>query len=277
MPRKARNAARVSIALVFTCVLASQSCSATTRTLRVCADPRDLPFSNSQAAGFENAIVDVVAGALDARVQYVWWSQQRGFARKTVGADICDLWPGVATGVPTMDTTAPYYRSTYVFVSRRDAHLAIQSFDDPRLANLRIGVQMVGNDGTNTPPAHALARRGLTENVRGFMIYDAQRGATASTIMQAVVDRTIDIAIVWGPTAGWFAKHSATPLTLVPTPSKDGDASPMTFDISMGVHKGNETLREELERALAKRRGAVDSILDRFGIVRLPTAEQSLN
>jgi mxaJ protein len=255
------------VALSFAFAFAPIAQADATRTLRVCADPADMPFSNRDRAGLENAIVDVVARALDARVEYVWWSQQRGYARKTLGAGSCDLWPGVASDVTTMETTAPYYRSTYVFVSRRDAHLDIASFDDPRLKTLRIGVQMIGNDATNTPPAHALARRGITSNVRGFMIYDAGGDASPSPILKAVADSTIDIAIVWGPAAGWFAKQSKTPLALTPTPAADGTL-PMTFDISMGMKKGNDALKLEVERALARKHDAVDAILDRFGVPR---------
>jgi len=96
-----------------------------------------MPYSNRDRAGFENAIVDVVARALDAKVEYVWWSQQRGFARKTLGAGTCDLWPGVATAVTTMETTAPYYRSTYVFVTRRGDVYTMAGGLDAMLAHLR--------------------------------------------------------------------------------------------------------------------------------------------
>jgi mxaJ protein len=257
--------------LACACAIASSArAEDAERTLRVCADPDNLPFSNRAEAGFENAIVDVVARALDARVQYVWWSQQRGFARKTLGAGNCDLWPGVATAVTTMETTVPYYRSTYVFVSRRGEHLDIDSFDDPRLRTLRIGVQMIGNDATNTPPAHALARRGITSNVRGFMIYAAGSTDSPSPIMQAVADGAIDVAVVWGPAAGWFAKQSKMPLVLTPTPAKDGGEWPMTFDISMGVSKGNDPLKAEIDSSIRAEHDAISLILDRFGVPRLP-------
>jgi mxaJ protein len=233
--------------------------------LRVCADPADLPFSNRAEAGFENAIVGVVAKALDARVEYVWWPQLRGFARKTLGRNACDLWPGVASDLDTMTMTAPYYRSSYVFVTREDRRLDIRSFDDPRLASLVVGVQMIGNDATNTPPAHALARRGIASNVRGYMVYDA--GAEASPIVAAVADGTLDVAIVWGPTAGYFAKRSRVPLSLTPTPASDA-ALPMAFAISMGVRKGNTSLESDIDGALDRERSAIDHILDAFGVPR---------
>jgi quinoprotein dehydrogenase-associated probable ABC transporter substrate-binding protein len=262
--RRSRSIAAFALA----CALAPSAHADAPRTLRVCADPENLPYSNRDKAGFENAIVDVIAQALDAEVDYVWWSQQRGYARKTLGAGTCDLWPGIATAVTTMETTAPYYRSTYVFVSRAGENLDIASFDDSRLKILRIGVQLIGNDATNTPPAHALAKRGITSNVRGFMIYDAGNAASPSPIMQAVADGTIDVAIVWGPAAGWFAKQSKAQLVLMPTPATD-DTLPMTFDVSMGVKMGNDALKSEIERALASRREAIDGILDKFGVPRV--------
>jgi mxaJ protein len=262
--RRSRSFAAFALA----CALVPCAHADAPRTLRVCADPENLPYSNRDKAGFENAIVDVVARALDAEVDYVWWSQQRGYARKTLGAGTCDLWPGVATAVTTMETTAPYYRSTYVFVSRAGENLDIASFDDPRLKTLRLGVQLIGNDATNTPPAHALAKRGITSNVRGFMIYDAGNAASPSPIMQAVADGTVDVAIVWGPAAGWFAKQAKAQLVLTPTPAMD-DTLPMTFDVSMGVKKGNNALKSEIERVLASRREAIDGILEKFGVPRV--------
>jgi len=266
-----RRSRSVALAVATACALAPFAQADAPRTLRVCADPEDMPYSNRDRAGFENAIVDVVAHALDAKVEYVWWSQQRGFARKTLGAGTCDLWPGVATAVTTMETTAPYYRSTYVFVTRRGDGLDISSFDDPRLKSLRVAVQMIGNDATNTPPAHALARRGITSNVRGFMVYGAEGNEGPSPIMQAVEDKAVDVAIVWGPAAGWFAKQSKTPLELTPTPPRD-ETLPMTFDISMGVKKGNDVLKIAVEQALAQQRDSIDGILDNFGVPRIETA-----
>ena len=129
-------------------------------SLRVCADPNNLPFSNDRGEGFENKIAELIAAELGAELKYTWWAQRRGFVRNTLKAGDCDLWPGVISGFELLATSRPYYRSTYVFVTREDRDLDIASFDDPRLRQLTIGVQMIGNDAMNTPPAHALARRG---------------------------------------------------------------------------------------------------------------------
>ncbi|MFN2604504.1 MAG: hypothetical protein ABR582_17355, partial [Gemmatimonadaceae bacterium] len=142
----------------------SPSLIASGSTLRVCADPDNLPYSNRQRQGFENKIAELVARDFRARVDYTWWPQRRGFVRNTLRAGDCDMIVGVPSNFELAWGTQPYYRSSYVFVSRRDRNLGITSFDDPRLRSLRVGVQMIGNDHVNSPPAHALAKRGAMDN-----------------------------------------------------------------------------------------------------------------
>src|SRR5262249_31000821 len=155
-----------------------------------------------------------------------------------------DVWPGIASAVERVATTRPYYRSTYVFVTRADRGLDITSYDDPRLRELKIGIQLVGDNAANPPPAHALARRGITDNVRGYMLYgDYKQPNPPSAIVQAVADGDIDVGVVWGPLAGYFAAKSKTPLEVTPVqPWLDGPKWPMVFDISMGVRKDDAAL-----------------------------------
>ena len=238
------------------------------RVLRVCADPNNLPYSNAAGAGFENRIVQLLATDLGASVEYTWWAQRRGFARNTLNAGSCDLIPGVASNVELLGTTRPYYRSSYVFVSRADRGLQLASFDDPRLRTLRIGVQLIGEDGANTPPAHALARRGIAGNTRGYMVYgDYRDKAPQSAIVDALASGDIDVAIAWGPTAGYFAAKQATPMSVVPVqPWLDGPQSPMVFDISMAVRKDDQPLRRELDRALDRHRAEIAAILAQYHV-----------
>ncbi|HZP65481.1 MAG TPA: quinoprotein dehydrogenase-associated putative ABC transporter substrate-binding protein [Rudaea sp.] len=246
--------------------------------LRVCADPNNLPFSNRAGQGFENRIAELLAEDMHRQLRYAWWPQRRAFARNTLKADRCDLWIGVAAGVQGLDTTAPYYRSSYVFVTRADRSLDIRSFDDPRLRELVVGVQMIGNDATNTPPAHALARRGITSNVRGYMVYgDYAAQNPEAPILRAVADREIDVAVVWGPLAGYFAQHSRTPLRLrAVEPPADGPLLPMTFDIAAGVRPGDVELKRDVERVLLQRRDAIAHILDTFGVPRVAAGTPAL-
>lgn len=172
--------------------------------LRVCADPNNLPFSNDKGEGFENKIVDIIAKDLNAKVTYVWWAQRRGFVRRTLYSDLCDLWPGVAAQQELLLPTQPYYRSAYVFVTRADRHLDIRSLDDPNLRHLKIGVEMIGFDAQNTPPALALARRGITQNVHGFSVLgDYSKPNPSAAIVDAVAKGDIDVGIVWGPLADY--------------------------------------------------------------------------
>jgi mxaJ protein len=247
------------------------------RELRVCADPNNLPFSNAAGEGFENQIVELLAKDLGASVEYTWWAQRRGAVRNTLGAGDCDVIPGVASSSGNSGTTDPYYRSSYVFVSRVDHDIDVSSFDDPRLRRLLIGVQLVGDDGANTPPAHALARRGMVDNVRGYMVYGDYRDRTPqSAVIDALAAGDIDIAVVWGPTAGYFAARSPVPLRLIPvSPWLDGPQSPMVFDISMGIRREDRALRRELDRALARNAAAIGAILDGFDVPRVATEVQS--
>ena len=223
--------------------------AANAAALRVCADPNNLPFSDQAGRGFENRIVELIASDLGSTVTYTWWAQRRGYVRHTLKADMCDVWPGVASGSEMMTSTRSYYRSSYVFVTRADRGLHIASFDDPQLSNLIIGVQMVGSDAMNTPPAHALARRGIVQNVRGYMLYgDYRQPHPPSAIIDAVEDGDVDVAVVWGPMAGYFAAQGSKPLTIEPVqPSRDSTELPMAFYVSMGVRRGDNALLERLD------------------------------
>lgn len=237
------------------------------RELRVCADPNNLPFSNAAGRGFENRLVTLIAADLKADVHYTWWAQRRGNVRETLKAGQCDLIPGIGADVDMLATTRPYYRSTYVAVTRADRNLAIRSFDDPRLRDLRIGVQLIGDDFSNTPPAHALARRGMIANVRGYMVYgDYSRPAPQSDIVRAVASGEIDVAFVWGPVAGYFARRQRVPLRLTPVaPFDRRTEQPMAFAVSMGLRRREPELKAEIEAALDRHRPEIARLLASYG------------
>ena len=249
----------------------------THRALRVCADPNNLPFSNQRQEGFENRIAEIVARELDAKVEYTWWAQRRGFIRNTLRAGLCDLVPGVPTSFELVLVTRPYYRSTYVFVHRKDAPFTVRSFDDSVLRRLRIGVHYIGDDYANAPPAHALGNRGIVANVSGFSIYgDYSTPNPPAEIVRAVADNRIDVAVVWGPLAGYFARRQKVPLTIVPvSPQIDVPFLPFVYDISMGVRRDNPALKAEVEGALVRRRAEIDAVLDEYGVPRVGTRQTS--
>ncbi len=247
-----------------------------TRVLRVCADPNNLPYSNRRGEGFENRLAELLGRELGAGVRYTWWAQRRGFVRNTIGAGDCDVVLGVPVGFEPLLTTRPYYRSTYVFVTRRDGP-AVRSLDDSVLHHLRIGVQMIGDDGANTPPAHALARRGIVNNVVGFPVYgDYGRPDPTARIVEAVAAGAVDVALVWGPLAGYYARRQRVPLALAPvSPAMDPPALPFTFDIAVGVRRGDTALRDAIQRALDRRRVEVDRLLHAYGVPRADAGERS--
>ncbi len=258
------------MSLALAMALGVNATAALAADLRVCADPNNLPFSNAKGEGFENKIVALIAKDLHENVDYVWWAQRRGYVRNTLRAGLCDLWPGVATAVDMLATSRPYYRSTYVFVTRADRHLKIASYDDPQLRKLTIGVQMVGNDAMNTPPTHALARRGIINNVRGYMLYgDYQKPNPPAAIIDAVASGAVDVAVVWGPLAGYFASKSSVPLTLTPvTPAVDGAQWPMQFDISMGMRRHEPDFKAKIDEILARDHNSIATILAQYSVPR---------
>jgi quinoprotein dehydrogenase-associated probable ABC transporter substrate-binding protein len=259
------------LAAVLSTSCARQSQADPPRKLRVCADPNNLPFSNQRLEGFENRIAGLLARELNAEIEYAWRPQRRGFIRDTLKANRCDVVIGVPANFEMAQTTAPYYRSTYVFVYRKDSGLKITSFDDPLLRKLKIGVQIIGDDGANAPPAHALTRRGIVQNVRGYTVYgDYAQDSPPARIIDAVVNREIDVAVAWGPLAGYAAKRQNAPLELVSvSPQFDLSSLPFVYDISLGVRRGENSLRKKLEVALERKRAEVEHILDDYGVPRL--------
>lgn len=241
------------------------------RVLRVAADPNNLPFSNARGEGFENRLAELVARELGARLDYMWWPQRRGFFRETLGSGRADLVVGVPDGFERVLTTHPYYRSTYVFV----AHPGIEpprSFDDPRLPSLKIGVQLIGDDFHNTPPAHALSARGCIENIRGYTVYgDYAKDSPPSAIVGATASGEVDVSVAWGPMAAYFAHRQSPPLAVAPvSPEQDGPTRPFTFAIAMGVRRGDETLKREIDAVLERRRDEIERILRDYDVPLLP-------
>lgn len=240
--------------------------------LRVCADPNNLPFSNQRREGLENRLAELIAHELGVPVRYTWQPQRRGFIRNTLAAHACDVIMGMPPGSDRVLTTRPYYRSSYVFVSRTDRHLRVRSLDDPVLRTLRIGVQLIGDDYANTPPVHALSRRGIVKNLVGFSVLgDYAQQNPPARIIDAVIAGDVDVAIAWGPLAGYFAKRSPVALTLAPvSPLVDPPGLHFDFAISLAVRPGDQTLRQRLQSILDRRKAGVDSLLADYGVPLLP-------
>jgi mxaJ protein len=276
LPRKATVGAALGAILAVCCstmvhparAAAPSGPQSQARELKVCADPNNLPFSNRREQGFENQLARLVAHELHAHLTYVWWAQRRGNVRETLKAGLCDIIPGVASNLEMLATTRPYYRSAYVFVTRASDRLELSGFDDPRLRTLTIGVQMIGDDFSNTPPAHALTRRGIVDNIRGYMLYgDYAQENPPRAIVDDVASGHLDVAVVWGPLAGYFARRQRPELHLqAVSPLMDGPMLPMVFDISMGVRKEDSALRRELDEVLTRQAERIQTLLRHYSV-----------
>jgi ABC-type amino acid transport substrate-binding protein len=182
-----------------------------------------------------------------------------------MGAGECDLFVGVPAGFDKVLRTKPYYRSTYVAVTRRGTP-PFAGFEPAELRARRFGVQLIGNDLAASPPGYALAKGGAVENVTGFLVYGD--GPAGKRMVDAVAGGSIDVALVWGPQAGWFARRAAVPLEVAPVQPPPGLGMPFEFAIAMGVRKGDTALRDRLDEVLARRRADIEAILDDYAVPR---------
>jgi mxaJ protein len=175
---------------------------------------------------------------------------------------------GVPSELDRVRTTAPYYRSAYVFVQRADAGEPFRTFRDPRLSRAKIGVQLIGDDLAATPPGHALAAHGITQNVVGYVVLGER--TQADRMIEDVARAVLDVALVWGPQAAYYARRQDVPLTLsVAQPPSDSSFLPFEFSISMAVRKNDAALADELDAAIERRWGELQAILAEYGVPRV--------
>jgi quinoprotein dehydrogenase-associated probable ABC transporter substrate-binding protein len=235
---------------------------------RVCADPNNMPFSDQGQQGFENKLASLVANALHAKLEYVWWSERKAFLDHSLNENRCDAVMEIPSSTVLVATTQPYYRSSYVFVSRRDRQLHLTSLNDPRLNQWRIGVHVVGDN--YAPPAYVLARRGLTANITGFSLFGKFGDPNPPRkIVDAVENGSIDVAIVWGPFAGYFAQSEKSPLDIQPVSPSSYSGIPFSYGISIGVRKSDGKLKMRIDQILAVTSGEIQRLLAAYGIPRV--------
>jgi mxaJ protein len=238
------------------------------KALRVCGDPDNLPFSNSKGEGFENKIAEVIARDLGLTLMYYWWPHQRGLVRNTLRAGACDVLISIPKGYDPVLWTKPYYRSAYVVAQLNTNGRKITSLDDPALKSLKIGAH------AGSPPFDALSERGLAASMVTYPLFFDPRvtdpARRPSKLLEDVVTGEIDVAVAWGPMAGYFAKTSAAKTSMTLAPLADDPTIPMTYEFSMGVQKGNEALKKQLEEALDRRQTEIAQILNDYGIPLLP-------
>jgi mxaJ protein len=245
--------------------------------LPVCAERNNLPFSNHRLEGFENRIAEILAKELGAKLAYVWQPQPRTAIRDAlIQTGECDLLMGIPDGQEDYLTTLAYYRTTYVFVFREDSPFEVRSFDDPVLHELTIGVQIPGGQDVG-PATYALLQRGLIENQVSFAP-DLRGPHPLAPVVEAVAQGEVDVAVAWGPVAGYFAARQPVALEVVPvTPEIDLPFLPMVHSISIGLRQGEESLRDMLNEALEKRWDEIQAVLEAYDVPLLPLSRPSSN
>ncbi|MCB4800922.1 quinoprotein dehydrogenase-associated probable ABC transporter substrate-binding protein [Methylobacterium brachiatum] len=245
----------------------------TTDVLRVCGDPGNMPFSERKEDGFENKIAAIIADELKVKLRYYWLTQGPGFVRNTLGTGLCDLIIGQAFGSDLVQTTNPYYRSSYTLVTRAGELDGINALDDPRLKGKAIGVI------AGTPPVNRMGDLGLVSTMKAYAPYQLDPSRKFQTvgaeIIGALAAKEIDAAVLWGPAAGWLAKQSGTPMTVVPL-LKEPPRPPMAYRIAMGVRLGENDWKRSLNTVLRKRKSDIDTVLREYDVPLLDDEESKL-
>lgn len=244
--------------------------SAERAALRVCADPGGLPFSNDKDEGFENRIAALFANKLNVPLQYTWYPNSVGFLRNTLRARRCDLVAGIVTGADLVLNTNPYYRSSYVIVTRRADDLKVDTISDPKLAELRIGVT------AGTPPADLVASSGLMARARPYQLFvDTRAENPGKQMIDDLVAKQIDVALLWGPIAGYFARQHGEALKIVPL-VKESKTVRMAFYISMGVRPGETEWKNTINQLIRDNQDAIAGILKEYGVPLLDERDNPL-
>lgn len=236
---------------------------------RVCADKDNLPYSNDKVEGFENKIAELIAKDLGKQVKYQFWYDRIGFVRNTLNARRCDVVIGTVAGNDMMLTSKPYYRSGYVFVYKKSSGFHITDWDSPDLHKARIGV--VGQ----TPPTRPLADKGLLENSRPYRIM-RDLNLPPSFMIDDLIQGKIDVAVIWGPIGGYFAKKLSDDLVVVPAPEyeRENVHGKEYWNISVGVRKKEKERLAMIEDVLERRKSDIEKILDEYGIPHLPVVDE---
>jgi quinoprotein dehydrogenase-associated probable ABC transporter substrate-binding protein len=228
--------------------------------LRVCADPHNLPFSNEAGEGFENKIAQLLATELGLEIAYTWYPQSIGFVRNTLGAHACDVVMGTVSTGELVQNTNPYYRSSYVLVQRADAQTKADALTDPKLADLRIGAV------ARTPPLDLLARQGLLKNVTPYaLVVDTRYESPGRDMVEDVAAGKIDVGVLWGPIAGYWAKQASVPLEVTALSGETAGAR-LDFRIAMGLRRNEPEWKQVLNEFIAKHEAEIQAILLEYGV-----------
>lgn len=232
------------------------------KTLRVCADPNNLPFSSDKGEGFENQIAQFLAKKLGKELAYSYYPGATGFVRNTLNAHLCDVILGMPQGNDLVQPTNPYYRTTYAIVTRAGSELdGIKSLDDPRLKEKPRRIGLVAN----TPPGNVLAMNGLMASVKPYaLMVDTRVESSGAAMIHDLEKGEIDVALLWGPIAGYYAKRSSEKLNVTLLPETPG--ARMAFRIGFGVRHSDQNWKRELNTLIAQNKAEIERILLDYGV-----------
>jgi quinoprotein dehydrogenase-associated probable ABC transporter substrate-binding protein len=231
------------------------------KVLRVCADPSNLPFSNEKSEGFENKLAELLAAKLGKTLAYTWYPQATGFVRNTLGAHRCDVIPGFPQGDELVQSTNPYYRTAYALIARPGSGLDdVDTLTDPRLKDKRIGIV------AGTPPATYLAVNGLMHNAKPYpLVIDTRVDSSAQAMMRDLAGGEIDVGVLWGPMAGYYAARANPPMRVVLLLKESGGPQ-LAFRIAMGVRAADQNWKRQLNRLIAENQADINRLLLAFGV-----------
>ncbi len=284
MKHNPRNSICLRIAAIFICTLTSfaapwpfsisvsaqTSETIDTTSLRVCADPSNLPFSNDKGEGFENKIAELFAADLGIPVRYTYYPDSMGFIRSTLNARRCDIVMGTVSGNELLQNSNPYYRSTYALIYKADRGLTLKALDDPILQTLKIGAI------AGTPPTTILAAQGLLNNLQSYqLVVDTRFDHPAVQMIHDIAAGTIDVGVLWGPIGGFYAKQESVPLSVVPLESTN---MPMQMDyrITMGVRYNEPEWKRKINDLIRKHQAEINEILLSYGVPLLDSQGKPL-
>jgi quinoprotein dehydrogenase-associated probable ABC transporter substrate-binding protein len=231
------------------------------KVLRVCADPRNLPFSDEKGEGFENKLAELFAEKLQKKLDYTFFPQATGFVRMTLAAHRCDVIMGFPQGDELVQGTNPYYRTAYALVAKPGSGLEdVASLGDERLKGKHLGII------AGTPPATNMAANGLMANARPYpLMIDTRYDSSAGAMMKDLAAGEIDAAILWGPIAGYYAKQAAPPLHVTPL-VQEKSGPKLIYRIGMGVRSADQNWKRLLNRLIQENQPAINKLLLDFGV-----------
>jgi quinoprotein dehydrogenase-associated probable ABC transporter substrate-binding protein len=231
------------------------------KVLRVCSDPHNLPYSNTESEGFENKLAALFAQELGKTVAYTWYPNAPGFVRRTLAIYKCDVIMGMPQGDDIVQVTNPYYHTAYALVLRPGHGLDdVDTLTDTRLKDKRIGVV------AGTPPATNMVLDGLITKAKPYpLVVDTRYDSSAAAMIHDIMDGTIDAGVLWGPLAGYYAKKANAPVKVVPL-LKETNGSRLTYRIGMGVRYSDQEWKRELNRLIRAKQAEINTLLSSYGV-----------